>query len=43
MQDANSPLANPSFNNAQAGDYTLQANSPAIAAGFIVTGVPLAP
>jgi hypothetical protein len=42
-QDANSPLANPQFTNAQAGDYTLQPNSPAIAAGFVTAGVPLAP
>jgi len=41
--DANSVLANPMFNNAQTGDYTLQANSPAITAGFNPAGVPLAP
>jgi hypothetical protein len=31
------------FTNAQAGDYTLQPNSPAVAMGFTTTGVPLAP
>jgi hypothetical protein len=31
------------FTNAQAGDYTLQANSPALAVGFTTAGVPLAP
>jgi hypothetical protein len=41
--DANSTLANPTFTNAQAGDYTLQSNSPAFAMGFTVAGVPLAP
>jgi parallel beta-helix repeat protein len=41
--DANSALANPMFTNAQAGDYTLQSNSPAFAMGFTVAGVPLAP
>jgi parallel beta-helix repeat protein len=41
--DANSVLANPGFTNAQAGDYTLLANSPALAEGFNATGVPLAP
>jgi parallel beta-helix repeat protein len=41
--DANSALANPTFTNAQAGDYTLQSNSPAFAMGFTVAGVPLAP
>jgi hypothetical protein len=41
--DANSALANPMFTNAQAGDYTLQPNSPAVAMGFTTTGVPLAP
>jgi parallel beta-helix repeat protein len=41
--DANSALANPMFTNAQAGDYTLQSNSPALAVGFTVAGVPLAP
>ncbi len=41
--DANSALANPMFANAQAGDYTLQPNSPAVAMGFTTNGVPLAP
>jgi len=41
--DAHSLLANPLFTNAQAGDYTLQPGSPAIALGFSVAGVPLAP
>jgi parallel beta-helix repeat protein len=41
--DANSTLANPMFTNAQAGDYTLQSNSPAFAMGFTIAGVPLAP
>jgi len=41
--DANSVLSNPMFTNAQAGDYTLQANSPALAVGFTTAGVPLAP
>jgi parallel beta-helix repeat protein len=41
--DANSALANPMFTNAQAGDYTLQSNSPALAMGFTTNGVPLAP
>jgi parallel beta-helix repeat protein len=41
--DANSALANPMFANAQAGDYTLQPGSPALAMGFTATGVPLAP
>jgi hypothetical protein len=31
------------FANAQAGDYTLQPGSPALAMGFTATGVPLAP
>jgi parallel beta-helix repeat protein len=41
--DANSVLANPMFTNAETGDYTLLANSPALANGFDPTGVPLAP
>jgi len=41
--DANSALANPMFTNPQAGDYTLQPNSPALAMGFTTGGVPLAP
>ena len=41
--DANSALANPMFTNAQAGDYSLQSNSPALAMGFATSGVPLAP
>jgi parallel beta-helix repeat protein len=41
--DANSVLSNPMFTNAQAGDYTLQSNSPALAVGFTTAGVPLAP
>ena len=41
--DAHSLLANPGFTNAQAGDYTLQPNSPALALGFDPSGVPLAP
>jgi parallel beta-helix repeat protein len=41
--DAHSQLASPDFTNAQAGDYTLQPNSPALALGFSPTGVPLAP
>jgi len=41
--DAHSLLANPGFTNAQAGDYTLPANSPALALGFNPGGVPLAP
>jgi hypothetical protein len=41
--DANSVLSDPQFINAQAGDYTLQPNSPALAVGFTTAGVPLAP
>jgi len=41
--DANSALANPMFTNAQAGDYTLLPDSPAVAMGFTTGGVPLAP
>ena len=41
--DANSALVNPMFTNAQAGDYTLQPNSPALTMGFTTAGVPLAP
>jgi parallel beta-helix repeat protein len=41
--DAGSALTNPMFTNAQAGDYTLQSNSPALAMGFTTSGVPLAP
>jgi parallel beta-helix repeat protein len=41
--DANSVLANPMFNNSNAGDYTLLSNSPALAEGFNPAGVPLAP
>jgi hypothetical protein len=41
--DSNSVLSNPMFSNVQAGDYTLQANSPAYAVGFTTAGVPLAP
>jgi hypothetical protein len=35
--------ADPRFTSAQTGDYTLQANSPALALGFNPVGVPLAP
>jgi hypothetical protein len=41
--DENSALVNPMFTNAQAGDYTLLPNSPALAMGFSTAGVPLAP
>ncbi|HEY1803853.1 MAG TPA: right-handed parallel beta-helix repeat-containing protein, partial [Terracidiphilus sp.] len=41
--NANSALANPMFNNANAGDYTLEMSSPAVALGFNTDGVPLAP
>ena len=41
--DAHSLLTDPAFSNAQAGDYTLLANSPALALGFNPAGVPLAP
>jgi hypothetical protein len=41
--DANSVLVNPGFTSVQTGDYTLQANSPALAEGFNTAGVPLAP
>ena len=41
--DANSVLANPMFANPNAGDYSLLANSPALAEGFDPTGVPLTP
>ncbi|MGO9339357.1 MAG: hypothetical protein ACLPY1_17815, partial [Terracidiphilus sp.] len=41
--DANSVLDNPMFTNAQASDYTLQPNSPALTMGFKTTGIPLAP
>ena len=41
--DSNSVLANPMFTNAQAGDYTLLANSPALVEGFVPAGVPMAP
>jgi parallel beta-helix repeat protein len=41
--DTNSVLSNPMFNNAQTGDYTLQQGSPALAEGFVASGVPLAP
>lgn len=38
-QDANSLSSNPTFTNAGAGDFTLQAGSPAIAAGVYIAGV----
>jgi parallel beta-helix repeat protein len=41
--DENSVLVSPMFTNAQAGDYTLLPNSPALAMGFSTAGVPLAP
>jgi hypothetical protein len=41
--DSNSELSNPMFTNSQAGDYTLQPNSPALTVGFNPAGVPLAP
>jgi hypothetical protein len=41
--DQNTLLTDPLFTNAAGGDYTLQQNSPAFAAGFNTSGVPLAP
>jgi parallel beta-helix repeat protein len=41
--DAHSVLTDPQFTNPQAGDYTLQPDSPALAVGFSTNGVPLAP
>jgi hypothetical protein len=41
--DADTVIANPQFMNEQAGDYTLQPDSPAMATGFVASGVPLAP
>lgn len=40
--DAHSQLTNPMFVNPQTGDYTLQANSPALSSGFVQESVPLA-
>jgi len=39
--DANSQLVNPMFANATIGNYTLQANSPALGMGFTTGAVPL--
>jgi parallel beta-helix repeat protein len=41
--DAHSITADPLFTNPGAGDYTLQANSPAATVGFKTAGMPLAP
>ena len=41
LTDTHSQLVNPMFNDPQTGDYTLQAGSPALTEGFVVSGVPL--
>jgi parallel beta-helix repeat protein len=41
LTDAHSQLVNPMFTNPEAGDYTLQAGSPALSEGFVLIGVPL--